>query len=107
MEELIYKFLDEYVGDGAICKNRPGLICHVIDGVIYRIYGIHSNNGTLIFEVIVSENKDRYKFIRSNDLSKTVSRFFGVDEPFNYVRDWFRQKYDLEKVSDISKFIDE
>ena len=107
MEELIYKFLDDYVGEGVVCKSPPNLRGLVVNNIIHRAHALHSWNGVLIFEVIVSEDKDHYKFLYNNDLSKTISGFFGVDEPFNYVRNWFGKKYNMEKVSDISKFLDE
>ena len=105
MKEVIYKFLDDYVGDGVICKKPPLGSGLVVRNVIHRTYGFYSNKDVLIFDVLVSEDGDHYKFFCSNELSKTVSRFFGVEEPFNYVRDWFGQKYGMKKVSDISKFI--
>lgn len=105
MKEVIYKFLDDYVGDGVICKKPPLGRGLVFRNVIHTTHAIYSDKGVLIFEVLVSEDGEHYKFFCSSELSKTVSRFFGVEESFNYVRDWFGQKYGMKKVSDISKFI--
>ena len=103
MKDLIYKFLDEYVGDGVVCKGPVESI--VFRNVGHNAYGIYSKDGVLIFEVLISEDGEYFKFFCSDPLYKTVGRLFGVEEPFNLIRDWFGQKYGMNKVSDIMKFV--
>ena len=103
MKEVIHKFLDSYVGEGVNCK----LIRRIYNTYSAETYGLVSDNGTGIFWFNVKG--DYVKIWRAEDLCNTISNFFGIDlnESANHVKIWFGNKYGLEKVQDVLKFIPE
>lgn len=99
-KSLVYKFLDNVVGDGVNCKEltrrgRSG------------VYRIKSNSGYIILDFMVSTDGNRVTLIAGNELYNMVSSFFPLEHKIclNYIRDWFGDKYDLKKVNDIKRFI--
>jgi hypothetical protein len=46
---------------------------------------------------------------RGNELCKFVSNWFGLteDDTMRYIRDWFADKHNIKKYSDLNKFIKE
>lgn len=97
MKKSIYKFLDEYVGDGI----------HLTHNEDRSFFNIFSENKTKIITFMVHIDKEHVKLFRSEPLTKTISGFFCIsrDEAASFTKDWFGDKHNLKKVSDILKFI--
>ena len=100
MKETIYKFLDEYVGEGANCSPFTNEF-----RTWSEKYNVTSDKGTLILWFIV--RADEVKVYRSESLCRKIEGYFGIDpnESWKYIRDWFGNKHDINKVKDLIKFI--
>ena len=97
MKQLIYKFLDEYVG--------PGIqLTHNEDRTFYNIF---SDNKTQIITFRMTNDWENIKLFRSDSLCKTLSRFFCIseDEAAMFTKDWFGDRHNLKKVGDLRKFV--
>ena len=70
MKQIVYKFLDEYVGTGIY-------LTHNEDRSFYNIF---SNNKTRIITFRVADNWEHIKLFRSESLCKTLSSFFCISE---------------------------
>jgi hypothetical protein len=109
MKKLVYKFLDEYVGDGVRAVKE-----HIIfnpytfmpDERVKR-YNLISDRNILILFFQVWDDGDKIKIYRGNNLCDTLSGYFGIssDDAMKYVREWFGNRYNMNKVSDLLKFI--
>jgi hypothetical protein len=99
MKQIVYKFLDEYVGDGIY-------LTHNEDRSFFNIY---STNKTQIITFRVADNWEHIKLFRSESLCKTLSRFFCIseDEAALFTKDWFGDRHNLKKVGDLRKFVPE
>jgi len=97
LKKVIYKFLDGYVGDGIKIKYNP----------LHKVYSVYSDKGVLILLFKFNSYKDSITIFRGLELCNMVCRFFSVgdDEAMRYVRNWFGDKHNLNKVSDLTKFI--
>ena len=101
MKETIYKFLDEYVGEGAICKLRPtGLFL-----TWSEYWEVISDNGTMI--LWFSVKSDQIKVFRSESLCGKIEGYFGIEptESWKYIRDWFGDRHNIKVLSDLLKLI--
>ena len=98
LKKVINKFLDGYVGDGINVKHNS----------FYKVYNVYSDKGVLI---LLFKVRDDGSFIlyRGLDLCNMVCRFFSVydDEAMRYVKNWFADKHNINKVSDLTKYIPE
>ena len=98
---MLYKFLDEYVGDTFVSEESKRM---------YRLFTIISNKGVVVISFMVrnlnSENPG-VKIFRNDRLCQTVGGFFGLDkeESMRAVRDWFGDKLGLKKVHDLLDFV--
>ena len=96
LKKVIYKFLDGYVGDGIKINYNS----------FSKVYNVYSDKGVLI---LLFKVRDDGSFIlyRGLDLCNMVCRFFSVgdDEAIRYVRAWFADKHNINKVSDLTKYI--
>jgi hypothetical protein len=99
-KETVYKFLDEYVGEGANCSP----IVNVFRTWSEK-YNVTSNNGTLILWFIV--RTDEVKVYRSESLCGKIEGYFGIDpnESWKYIRDWFGDRQQIKVLSDLLKLI--
>ena len=97
MTQIIYKFLDEYLG-------HEIYLTHNEDRLFYNIY---SYNKTLILTFRVKDNWENIKLFRGDQLCKTVSSLFCIttDEAAIYTKDWFGNRHNLKRVGDLKKFI--
>ena len=108
LKKVIYKFLDGYVGDGikvkkgAVRVHDPKTFLTIYGG----LYSIYSNKGVLILSFKICENDSIVTF-RGLQLCNMICRFFSVgdDEAMRYVRNWFNDKHNINKISDLTKFI--
>lgn len=96
MRQSVYKFLDEYVGNGINLTSNEDR----------SFYNIFSNNKTRIISFRVKDNWEHIKLFRSESLCKTLSSFFCIseDEAAMFTKDWFGDKHNLKKVGDLKKF---
>ena len=97
MTQIVYKFLDEYVGNGIY-------LTHNEDRSFYNIF---SNNKTQIITFRVADNWEHIKLFRSEPLCKTLSNFFCIseDEAALFTKDWFGDRHNLKRVGDLRKFV--
>ena len=97
MTQIVYKFLDEYVGNGIY-------LTHNEDRSFYNIF---SNNKTQIITFRVADNWEHIKLFRSEPLCKTLSNFFCIseDEAALFTKDWFVDRHNLKRVCDLRKFV--
>ena len=97
LKKVIYKFLDGYVGDGIKIKYNP----------IRKVYSVYSDKGVLILLFKFNSYQDSITIFRGLELCNMVCRFFSVgdDEAMRYVRNWFADKHNINKFSDLTKFI--
>lgn len=99
MEKLIYNFLDNYYGDEVYVVQFG------------REYVINSSKGGKIVSFIYWESSDgmdeRISLHGNSKVCEMIGSFFSIHykEASNYIRDWFGDKHNLKKVSDIKKFI--
>ena len=101
MEKMVYKFLDEYLGDEVSCKKT-----RVTDR--YDTYNILSKkNKSIIMIFRVHRKEGDIVIFRSDRLNYTVSSFFDLEPKIgmSIIRDWFGNKHDINKVKDLIKFI--
>jgi hypothetical protein len=100
MRQHIYNFLDKTVGHEVKCVCMDMRRQH---------YVIRSQNKITIVTFIVFDNGGRITMFCDSYLSNMVSNFFGIEnkESTNYIRDWFGDIHNLNKVKDILKFIPE
>lgn len=98
---MVYKFLDEYLGDEVICKKIGSTIR-------YNIYDILSkkNKSVILFFKVYHKEGDIAIF-RGNRLNGTISSFFDLNpkDAMSLIRDWFGDKHDINKVKDLMKFV--
>lgn len=99
MKETIYKFLDEYVGEGANCK----LDIPAIGRTWSENWEVISDNGTMI--LWFSVKSDQIKVFRSESLCGKIEGYFGIEptESWKYIRDWFGDRHKIKVLSDLLK----
>jgi len=105
MKDLVYKFLDNYLGDEVICKPKL-YSTSSNDWYIIR----STKNKQKIFDFFVSQKnrKKAFGFFSDQELCIKVKSYCGienVDDCANYIKDWFGDKHGLKKVNDVLKFI--
>jgi hypothetical protein len=106
MRKMVYKFLDEYLGDEVTCIKRTSTSR-------YNYYNIFSKkNKSLILFFFAVRHKDGAIIIfrgdeLNNTVNNTVSSFFDLDPKsgMSIIRDWFADKHDINKVKDLMKFV--
>ena len=102
MKDLVYKFLDNYLGDEVICK-RSGI------NEFYVIRSKKNNERILKFYVLeMKGGHEKIKLFRDESLCSKVQGYCGidkVDDCVNYIKDWFGDKHGLKKVRDVLKFV--
>lgn len=101
MRERIYKFLDEYVGEGANCE----LVIPALGRTWTDQWEVLSNNGTLI--IWFQLRRDEIKIYRSEELCRKIEGYFSIDpnESWKYIRDWFGVRNNIKVLSDLLKLI--
>lgn len=95
MKKMVYKFLDDYLGN--------------------EFYGKIQGRDTLIFSKKTTKlimffwvNKDLTKItmFRSHKLNEFVASFCNItiEESNQYVKDWFGDRANIKKITDLLKF---
>jgi hypothetical protein len=101
MEKMIYKFLDEYLGDEVTCIKTG-----TTD--MYDTYDIFSKkNKSLILFFKVYRKDGGISIFRGGKLTNTVYSFFNVEpkEVMSIIRSWFADKHNIKKVGDLMRFV--
>ena len=101
MENVIRKFLDDYLGDEVFYEKE------LLKNEKERYYIYSKKNQTLIIFFDYSDGGEFIRVFRGNVLTCTVSRFFDMD-PYDVtkvIRDWFGDKHNLKMVSDLMKIV--
>ena len=101
MKDLVYKFLDNYLGDEVVCNTNGTKEWYVIRS---------KKNGQRILKFFVRDKRgvQEIRLFREVSLCYKVYGYCGienVDDCTNYIKDWFGDKHGLKKVSDVLKFI--
>ena len=102
MRKMVYKFLDEYLGDEVTCiKTGSTNRCDS-----YDIFSKKNKSLILFFKVYHKEEGDIVIF-RGGKLTNTVSSYFDLEPKsgMSLIRDWFGDKHDINKVKDLMKFV--
>lgn len=99
MNRVMKKFLDSYLGDEVVVNQIKwrSRLC----------YTLCSKNGTVI--LYFWRVKASFVLCRNVPLCKFVSSWFGIseDDAMRDIRDWFGDKHNINKVSDLNRFISE
>ena len=108
MKDLVYKFLDNYLGDEVVCN--PDGMSYNRDGTkeSYVIYSKKNAQRIIKFFVFDNNGVQQINFFRILSLCSKVQGYCGidnVDDCANYIKDWFGDKHGLNKVSDVLKFV--
>ena len=101
MENVIRKFLDDYLGDEVFYEKE------LLKNEKERYYIYSKKNQALIIFFDCSNGGECIRVFRGNVLTITVSRFFDMD-PYDVtkvIRDWFGDKHNLKMVSDLMKIV--
>lgn len=97
MKEIVFKFLDEYLGNELNCSTDK-----------YNYYYISSkkNNMTIFFFRIFPE--DRIVIFRGEELNKIICSFFLIepDDAMKYVRSWFGDRQNIIKTKDLLRYVE-
>ena len=103
IKRIVERFLDHHVGDGVIATRYK-----VSENEKTKKYLFKSYKGTKIFRVWVHSD-DRMNLWRDEELCEMISNYFSLssDEAASYVRNWFGDKYNLNKIGDLCQFIPE
>ena len=98
MTELIYKFLDNYVGDGMNITKRVGDTINRITFTDsgYEAYNVESDNGTTILYFILNSIGD-VNIYPAYSVYMTIGNMFSIEpaESKQYLREWFGEKYNI------------
>ena len=94
MTDIIYKFLDNYVGNKFILKST-------LDNEFHTLY---YDDSSIILSFRVNYWKKVTVFGFSG-LCKTVSNHFSIEkeEAKKHIEQWFLKKHNLEKIEDVLK----
>lgn len=107
MKKLVYKFLDNYLGNEVKVEqlNVPLYKVKTNKWGIRETFYIWSGTNELILSFCVLN--DSISIWRGEHLCNKVSQFFSIDSEvaMRYVRDWFADKHNLNKINDLLKFI--
>ena len=100
MKDLVYKFLDDYLGDEVVCKPNGMKEWYVI---------CSKKNGQRILKLFVFDKRgiQQIRLFRDVSLCYKIQGYCGIDDVEDctkYIRDWFGDKHGLNKVSDVLKF---
>ncbi len=101
MKKIIYKFLDNYLGDEVVCiKGKPR--------EKYNTYDIISKkNKSLILYFNIFNSSGGILIFRGSKLTNMVSTFFlmNPDDVSRIIRDWFGDKHNIKKMGDLMRFV--
>ena len=98
VKDMVDKFLDMYVGGGVNIIKREGVqISNILfTDSNYEAYNVESNNGTIILYFTPNSIGD-VKIYPAYNLYITIGNIFSIEpaESKQYLREWFRKKYNI------------
>lgn len=97
IENVIDRFLDEYLGNEVKSFSTNGWV---------RIYSVKNKSLILEYKYGTKKHKDSFILFGGNRLIKTISVFFNITEKESsqYLRNWFGENFNIDKMSDLLKF---
>jgi hypothetical protein len=105
MEKIIYRFLDEYLGDEVFYEREPINFFKtdsVDTGDRYYIYS-KKDRTVILFINHFHNDGDDIKIFGGYSLTNTVSKFFdiGTESAAAIIKNWFMVKHNLKNNSDL------
>jgi len=104
MEEIVYEFLDMYVGEGVNVSDKV-LMYDPYDFMPQDIYFISSDNNTRIIEIRYKNNVP--SLVYEKKLGSVVSNFFSISmvTSHSYIGSWFKERTGIKSLRDFEKLI--
>jgi len=105
MKEIVYEFLDKYVGKGVNVSDKT-LMYDPYDFMPQDIYFVYSDNNTKIVEVRFKNNVP--SLVYTQKLGGVVSNFFSISmiTSHSYIISWFKERNGINTLRDFEKLID-
>ena len=105
MKEIVYEFLDKYVGKGVNVSDKT-LMYDPYDFMPQDIYFISSDNNTRIIEIRYKNNVP--SLVYEKKLGSVVSNFFSISmvTSHSYISSWFKERTGIKSLRDFEKLID-
>jgi hypothetical protein len=105
MKEIVYEFLDKYVGKGVNVSDKT-LMYDPYDFMPVNIYFVYSDNHTRIIEIRYKD--DTPSIVYTQKLGNIVSNFFSISivSSHSYISSWFKERNAINTLWDLKKFID-
>ena len=105
MEEIVYEFLDKYIGEGVNVSDKV-LMYDPYDFMPVDIYFICSDNNTKIIEIRFKNNQPpSIEYVKK--LGNIVSNFFSISKitSHSYIGSWFKERNGIKSLWDFEKLI--
>ena len=104
VEDMVYKFLDNYVGEG-INISYGAHMYDPNDFMPVNIYFVYSDNETRIIQIRYKENNP--SIVYEQRLGDVVSNFFSIDSVSSHVHisSWFKKRNNIESLWDLKNLI--
>ena len=104
MEEIVYKFLDNYVGKGINISDGARMY-DPNDFMPVNIYFVYSDNNTRIIQI--RYKNDKPSIVCDKRLGDVVSNFFSISmiTSNSYISSWFKGRIGIKNLSDFEKLI--
>jgi hypothetical protein len=105
MEEIVYEFLDKYIGEGVNVSDKV-LMYDPYTLMPQNIYFISSDNNTTIIQIRYSIDGTP-SLVYEQKVSDVVSNFFSVSmiTSHSYISSWFKERYNIKNLWDFEKLI--
>lgn len=105
VEEMVYKFLDNYVGEGINISDGARMY-DPNDFMPVYFYFIYSDNGTRVIQIKYKDNQPP-SIVCEKRLGDVVSNFFSIDSvsSHSYIGEWVKEKNDIGSLCDLRKLI--
>jgi hypothetical protein len=104
MEEIVYEFLDMYVGEGVNISHKTRMY-DPNDFMPHDIYFISSDNNTKIIQIRIKN--DVPSLVYEQKLGGVVSNFFSISmiTSHSYISSWFKERNGIKNLLDFEKLI--
>lgn len=98
MKEIIFKFLDFYLGDSLSVSKKPNLPKEYCGSFTYKI--ISKKNKRLIIIIVYSTYGPSCRIITCSFLRTNICNYFSTTNEFadKSIRDWLVEKHNIEKL---------
>jgi hypothetical protein len=104
MEEIVYEFLDKYIGEGVNVSDKVRMY-DPYDFMPHDIYFIFSDNNTRIIQIRIKN--DVPSLVYEQKLGSVVSNFFSISivSSHAYISSWFKERNGIKNLRDFEKLI--